>query len=101
VLTLSLQELLALADSLDPSQLHALRHGLTSNVTLIQGPPGTGKTFVGALLCDVIKRCSSARILVVCYTNHALDQFLEYMEDKGIKEIVRWVLILISCTGHL
>lgn len=28
-------------------------------------------------------------VLVVCYTNHALDSFLEDMLDAGIKDIVR------------
>ncbi len=54
-----------------------------------QGPPGTGKTFVGALLCDAILRRSSETILCVCYTNHALDQFLEALLAKGITSIVR------------
>lgn len=28
-------------------------------------------------------------ILCVCYTNHALDQFLEALMDAGIKDVVR------------
>jgi len=38
---------------------------------------GTGKSFIGALIAKAIYRFSSQKILVVCYTNHALDQFLE------------------------
>ena len=38
---------------------------------------GTGKSFIGALIAKAIYRYSSQKILVVCYTNHALDQFLE------------------------
>lgn len=56
---------------------------------LVQGPPGTGKTFVGALVADAIVRNTSETILCVCYTNHALDQFLEARLDKGITDIVR------------
>lgn len=49
---------------------------------LTQGPPGTGKTYVGVQLCDILLRHSAAKILCVCYTNHALDQFLEALLDK-------------------
>lgn len=66
---------------LDPSQLDAIQHALTHQVALIQGPPGTGKTFVGLKIVQaLLENTSSVRhspILVVCYTNHALDQFLE------------------------
>jgi hypothetical protein len=48
-----------------------------------------GKTYVGALVADAIYRRSSETVLIVCYTNHALDQFLEALLDKGIKDIVR------------
>lgn len=44
---------------------------------------GTGKSFIGALLAKIIHDFSSERILVVCYTNHALDQFLEDLLDIG------------------
>jgi hypothetical protein len=66
-----------------------MRQALASRVALIQGPPGTGKTFTGVKLCDLILRHSSETILCVCYTNHALDQFLEALLDKGITQIVR------------
>ncbi|KAG2452041.1 hypothetical protein HYH02_003079 [Chlamydomonas schloesseri] len=74
---------------LHSTQREALERGLGQRVALIQGPPGTGKTFVGALLCDAIVRRSAERILVVCYTNHALDSFLESLIAKGITSIVR------------
>ncbi|KAL6759018.1 P-loop containing nucleoside triphosphate hydrolase protein, partial [Haematococcus lacustris] len=75
--------------ALDPSQVAALEHGLGQRVALIQGPPGTGKTFIGVMLSQAIVRHSQETILCVCYTNHALDQFLEALLDKGIKDIVR------------
>ncbi|GFH10317.1 uncharacterized protein HaLaN_05608 [Haematococcus lacustris] len=75
--------------ALDPSQAAALEHGLGQRVALIQGPPGTGKTFIGVMLSQAIVRHSQETILCVCYTNHALDQFLEALLDKGIKDIVR------------
>ncbi|GFH06095.1 NFX1-type zinc finger-containing protein 1, partial [Haematococcus lacustris] len=93
--------------ALDPSQAAALEHGLDQRVALIQGPPGTGKTFIGVMLSQAIVRHSQETILCVCYTNHALDQFLEALLDKGIKDIVRigggWQAVLkkarvIGCT---
>ena len=70
--------------ALDQSQLDAVRLALTTEIAVIQGPPGTGKTYVGlkvveALLCNRDKWDMRERspILVMCYTNHALDQFLE------------------------
>ncbi|KAJ3782150.1 P-loop containing nucleoside triphosphate hydrolase protein [Lentinula aff. detonsa] len=76
---------------LDKSQHASLLSALTQNVSLIQGPPGTGKSFIGALLAKIIHDFSSKTILVVCYTNHALDQFLEDLLDIGIPsdDIVR------------
>jgi len=47
---------------------------------------GTGKSFIGALLAKVLHDSTSQTILVVCYTNHALDQFLEDLLDIGIPE---------------
>lgn len=73
---------------LDDSQYSALKTAVTKEFVTIQGPPGTGKTFVGLkivqLLLENCRRWDTDKspILVVCYTNHALDQFLE-----GIIEI--------------
>ena len=69
---------------LNSSQLEALKTAITTEFSVIQGPPGTGKTYVGAK----IARCllenrkqwdpeKASPMLMVCYTNHALDQFLE------------------------
>ncbi|KAL4853487.1 NFX1-type zinc finger-containing protein 1 [Chlorella vulgaris] len=96
-------EQLAAATTLDPAQLQALKAGLTQKLALIQGPPGTGKTFLGILMMRVLlssretgagpqRRLAGEQeppILVVCYTNHALDQFLEGLLDAGIESIVR------------
>eukprot|EP01114_Cavostelium_apophysatum_P012330 TRINITY_DN2745_c0_g1_i2.p1 TRINITY_DN2745_c0_g1~~TRINITY_DN2745_c0_g1_i2.p1 ORF type:complete len:1671 (+),score=513.90 TRINITY_DN2745_c0_g1_i2:432-5444(+) len=67
--------------SMDDSQMDALAQSLTKELAIVQGPPGTGKTFVGlkvmrALLDNRHYRKQNP-ILVICYTNHALDQFLE------------------------
>ncbi|CAE7406794.1 Znfx1 [Symbiodinium natans] len=77
---------------LDPSQLDAVQHALTHQMALIQGPPGTGKTFVGLKIVQAIldntKLLRHSPVLVVCYTNHALDQFLEGI-FKFCENIVR------------
>lgn len=70
---------------LDQSQYDALRLALTKEIAIIQGPPGTGKTFIGWKIAQVLLdnhqrwqiEDDCRPILVVCYTNHALDQFLE------------------------
>lgn len=68
---------------LDESQYHAFKSALTKEFVVVQGPPGTGKTFIGLKVATVLLRnapiwnASSKPMLVVCYTNHALDQFLE------------------------
>jgi hypothetical protein len=55
-------------------------------------PAGTGKSFIGALIAKIIHEFTSKTILVVCYTNHAIDQFLEDLMDVGIpdKDMVRF-----------
>ena len=45
---------------------------------------GTGKSFIGALLAKVLHDRTNSKILVCCYTNHALDQFLEDLMKIGI-----------------
>uniref|UniRef100_A0A1X7UJV6 RZ-type domain-containing protein n=1 Tax=Amphimedon queenslandica TaxID=400682 RepID=A0A1X7UJV6_AMPQE len=82
---------------LDESQVAALRLALSSEVALIQGPPGTGKTFIGVQFVKAMLQNrrkwnyeEPAPILVMCQTNHALDQFLEEILDLGIsKNLVR------------
>ncbi|NXP31996.1 ZNFX1 protein, partial [Leiothrix lutea] len=82
---------------LDESQMQALNLALTKELAIIQGPPGTGKTYVGlkivqALLTNdhVWQTTHQKRpILIVCYTNHALDQFLEGILSFKKNGIVR------------
>lgn len=82
---------------LDDSQMEALQFALTRELAIIQGPPGTGKTYVGlkivqALLTnEPVWQISVQKfpILVVCYTNHALDQFLEGIYKCQKPSIVR------------
>ncbi|CAG8568516.1 1267_t:CDS:10 [Funneliformis mosseae] len=74
---------------LDQTQAKALISALTREVALIEGPPGTGKTVVGIEIMKVLlaQQNSNTRlgpILTVCFTNHALDQFLEHLLDDNI-----------------
>ncbi|XP_021369417.1 NFX1-type zinc finger-containing protein 1-like [Mizuhopecten yessoensis] len=79
---------------LDQSQLEAFHAALTQELVLIQGPPGTGKTHVGLKIAKTLLHNKSTwetpetknnrirdkrkcPMLVVCFTNHALDQFME------------------------
>ncbi|KAH8812154.1 P-loop containing nucleoside triphosphate hydrolase protein [Xylogone sp. PMI_703] len=71
---------------LDKAQATCFIAGLRQRVSLIQGPPGTGKSFIGSLITKAIHKHSSEKILVVCYTHHALDQFLEDLLNLGIPE---------------
>ncbi|KAH7098449.1 P-loop containing nucleoside triphosphate hydrolase protein [Auriculariales sp. MPI-PUGE-AT-0066] len=70
--------------ALDGAQSNSLLAALSQRVSLIQGPPGTGKSFVGALSAKVLFEQTSLKILVCCYTNHALDQFMEDLLDNNI-----------------
>lgn len=87
----------SLADALDESQIDALHLALSSELTLIQGPPGTGKTFIGARFVKALLQNQSiwnpektVPVLVMCQTNHALDQFLEEILDLEVsRKIVR------------
>lgn len=45
---------------------------------------GTGKSFIGALLAKAIVKHTRKTILVVCYTNHALDDILTSLINIGI-----------------
>ncbi|KAG5177742.1 AAA domain-containing protein [Tribonema minus] len=75
------------AATLDKSQCHLpLCHGRAA-----------GKMFIGALIARTVlhnARPSAARapkptIVCICYTNHALDQFLEHLLKAGITRLAR------------
>lgn len=86
--------------TLDTAQSAALCGALSRKLALMQGPPGTGKSFVGvslirALLASKYDETMNPNgadigpIVVVCYTNHALDQMLEHLIDSGMEGVVR------------
>ena len=99
---------------MDTSQRKAFISALTDEFVIIQGPPGTGKTYIGLQIAKTLLRNRrawqktqqkedenlpkniKASMLIVCYSNHALDQFLQeiaffFPTDKRREEIVRFV----------
>ncbi|XP_053404555.1 NFX1-type zinc finger-containing protein 1-like [Mercenaria mercenaria] len=83
---------------LDESQYDAVQTALTSEFSIIQGPPGTGKTYIGLQIVKALLHNKSVWLgsdhrirpmLVVCYTNHALDQFLEGIAKYFKGDILR------------
>ena len=82
------------------SQMRAFKMALTKKIAVIQGPPGTGKTYVGQKIARVLLQSVSlwvedgelSPILMVSYTNHALDEFLEGLPKEGkITVRSRWI----------
>ncbi|XP_026476066.1 NFX1-type zinc finger-containing protein 1-like [Ctenocephalides felis] len=66
---------------LNDSQYKAVQLALTNEFSIIQGPPGTGKTYIALKVASILLRnIRDKQMLIVCYTNHALDQFLEDLE---------------------
>ncbi|CAZ82087.1 unnamed protein product [Tuber melanosporum] len=79
--------------TLDRGQCQAMIACLSQELSLIQGPPGTGKSYLGVQIVKVLLanrlETKIGPIICVCYTNHALDQFLGDLLDEGITNIVR------------
>ena len=76
---------------LDHSQWESLLNALSVALSIIQGPPGTGKSFIGSLIMKYLFKYTTEKFMIISYTNHALDQFLEELQDVGIpnEDIVR------------
>ncbi|GAA6061540.1 hypothetical protein JCM10212_002747 [Sporobolomyces blumeae] len=82
----------ALVDSskLDPSQAEAMIECLSREVALVRGPPGTGKSYLGVELIRVLLAAKVGTILILSYTNHALDTLLRHLKHEGVtNKIVR------------
>ena len=73
------------------SQMRAFKMALSKRFAVIQGPPGTGKTYLGLKIARVLLQSSllwqseeqHSPILMVSYTNHALDEFLGGLPTEG------------------
>ena len=73
----------------NPAQDEAVRKALAAeDFALIHGPPGTGKTYtLATLIEELVGR--GERVLVSAFTNRAVDNAMEALEDQGISEMVR------------
>ncbi|KXN82346.1 NFX1-type zinc finger-containing protein 1 [Leucoagaricus sp. SymC.cos] len=79
---------------LDPSQAEAVVDTLTREVSLIQGPPGTGKacgcSYTAKEILRVLFSSNIRPIVLIAFTNHALDHMVTSVLDADITEnIVR------------
>lgn len=79
--------------TLDSGQADALVSSLSRSFAITQGPPGTGKSYTGIglirVLLDNKTKGDLGPLVLVSYTNHALDQLLEHLVDTGVKQIIR------------
>ncbi|MCJ1327194.1 hypothetical protein MMC10_003861 [Thelotrema lepadinum] len=79
--------------TLDDGQAVALYENLSRRIAFTQGPPGTGKTFLGVAEAEVILKSQPHEyrkpIVVVCMTNHALDDFVASLLKRNINKLVR------------
>jgi len=92
----SVSGVLADGCDLDSGQREGLLNVLSKKVALVEGPPGTGKTKLGVDIVRVLLQTKRAQpgllkgpIFCVCYTNHALDQFLNHLLESKVTDIVR------------
>ena len=77
---------------LDESQAKAIQHVLSNRLAIIQGPPGTGKTYIGVKLIKLLKSMKGnikLPILVLTYKNHALDEFMRYVDKLFPAKVAR------------
>ncbi|KAI0956522.1 hypothetical protein AcW1_005178 [Taiwanofungus camphoratus] len=72
--------------TLDPSQVDAVVDTLTREVSLIQGPPGTGKSFTAKEILRVLFASGIKPIVLIAFTNHALDHMLTSVLDADITQ---------------
>ncbi|MFC6863027.1 AAA domain-containing protein [Halomicroarcula sp. GCM10025817] len=58
------------------------------DVALVHGPPGTGKTYTLARMVRALI-ARGDRVLLSAFTNRAVDNAIEALEDQGFTDIVR------------
>ncbi|RXK38429.1 hypothetical protein M231_04338 [Tremella mesenterica] len=84
------REILHEQGKLDRSQTDAVLDCLVREIALIQGPPGTGKTFTGVELLRLLFHNNVGPVVLLAFTNHALDHILRAAHDSGVtKDMLR------------
>ncbi|MFC7020619.1 MULTISPECIES: AAA domain-containing protein [Haloarcula] len=58
------------------------------DLALVHGPPGTGKTYTLARMVRALVRRGD-RVLLSAFTNRAVDNAIEALEDQGFTDVVR------------
>jgi DNA replication ATP-dependent helicase Dna2 len=59
------------------------------DLALIHGPPGTGKTYTLARAVRALVE-QGERVLLSAFTNRAVDNAIEALEQQGFTDVVRW-----------
>ncbi|KAJ3194415.1 hypothetical protein HK101_002735 [Irineochytrium annulatum] len=68
-----------------PSQVKAIRSGVSPGLTLVVGPPGTGKTDVAVqIISNLYHNFPEQNILLVTHSNQALNQIFEKIVQLDI-----------------
>ncbi|ETI26015.1 hypothetical protein G647_02792 [Cladophialophora carrionii CBS 160.54] len=77
--------------TLDEGQAVAFRDSLIRDFACTQGPPGCGKSYLGLKVAQAVLESRTAQkpVLLVCLTNHALDNFLADLRDAGVFGLLR------------
>ena len=71
------------------SQNEAVQRAVgAEDVALVHGPPGTGKTYTLARMVRALVDRGD-RVLLSAFTNRAVDNAIEALEDQGFTDIVR------------
>lgn len=76
--------MLTKAGSFDQSGERVVRYRIAT--VLLTSSLGTGKSFIGALIAKILHDHTTETMLVLTYTNHALDQFIEDLRKIGIPD---------------
>ncbi len=70
-----------------PTQVEAIRSGMSPGLTMIVGPPGTGKTDVAVqIISNIYHSFPEQRTLIVTHSNQALNQLFEKIMALDVDE---------------